>query len=385
MTTEYSFHEAANLFPMMEEEAHAGLCKDIAANGLLEPIWLHEGKILDGRNRYKACKETGTTPTFREWDGEGGAVTFACSLNLNRRHLSPSQKAVVAAQLEPLIAQESKKRQIRKPAATDSVMAKMPEQNEPHKTSREVAAALTGASPRNVQHVKAIAKIAPEKVQEIQEGKTTISKVLKEIKPEPGKPVRKKVESEVADPATILAAQYGVSVLNIKRDGAIAALLDLYPEKALAVLGGELSTAEAVREIWPRVEKPLPSQTPQRTDAISFAESAISLLNQINNDDPDRVPALVLVQEWITSRLSGGFDPNGDIEAQVLQHMQTGQGAATRIVKGLFGGDGNLAVDKLKTFNSWIGNTADKTTLKLLSSQIRAGATYRSDCSRTQE
>jgi hypothetical protein len=45
----YEFHRYANLFPLMEGPEFAELVEDIRANGLHEPIMLHEGKILDGR------------------------------------------------------------------------------------------------------------------------------------------------------------------------------------------------------------------------------------------------------------------------------------------------------------------------------------------------
>ena len=48
-------HEAADTFPMMDAERFAGHEADIAAHGLRVAITLCEGKILDGRNRYKAC------------------------------------------------------------------------------------------------------------------------------------------------------------------------------------------------------------------------------------------------------------------------------------------------------------------------------------------
>jgi ParB-like chromosome segregation protein Spo0J len=50
-------HELANLLPMQSASEFANLKADIAANGLLQPIWLFEGRILDGRNRYRACRE----------------------------------------------------------------------------------------------------------------------------------------------------------------------------------------------------------------------------------------------------------------------------------------------------------------------------------------
>jgi predicted HTH domain antitoxin len=94
------FHPIADLFPLMEGDEFEALCTDIAANGLLEAIWTAEGKIIDGRNRFRACQRTGTEPRFREWSGgEGSLVSFVVSLNLNRRHLNESQRAMLAAKL----------------------------------------------------------------------------------------------------------------------------------------------------------------------------------------------------------------------------------------------------------------------------------------------
>ena len=52
----YEAHPAAELFPLMDNVALAALIRDIKENGLQEPILLWEGKILDGRNRLKACE-----------------------------------------------------------------------------------------------------------------------------------------------------------------------------------------------------------------------------------------------------------------------------------------------------------------------------------------
>jgi N6-adenosine-specific RNA methylase IME4 len=94
------YHEVSSLFPLLEGAEYEALKADIAQNGLLEPIWLHpDGSIIDGRNRHRACVEMGTQPRFRTWNGEGSLVAFVVSLNLNRRHLNESQRAMVAARI----------------------------------------------------------------------------------------------------------------------------------------------------------------------------------------------------------------------------------------------------------------------------------------------
>ncbi|MBT9145469.1 MAG: hypothetical protein DDT42_01340 [candidate division WS2 bacterium] len=80
------FHEIANILPLMEGAEFDALVMDIKEQGLLEPIWLYEGKILDGRNRYRACEKAGVEPHFTEWI-EGKPFEFIISKNLKRRHL----------------------------------------------------------------------------------------------------------------------------------------------------------------------------------------------------------------------------------------------------------------------------------------------------------
>lgn len=98
---EYQFHDFANLFPLIEGEEFLALVDDIRAHGVREPIWLYEGKILDGRNRYRAAIEAGAEFNTREYEGDK-PLEHVVSLNLHRRHLNESQRAMVAARLANL-------------------------------------------------------------------------------------------------------------------------------------------------------------------------------------------------------------------------------------------------------------------------------------------
>ena len=99
--TQHSFHPFANAFPMLPPDELATLAKSIQQSGLREPIVLHrDGSILDGRNRYLACRVSQVEPRFTIYEGtDQDALAWVTDTNLHRRHLSESQRALVAARL----------------------------------------------------------------------------------------------------------------------------------------------------------------------------------------------------------------------------------------------------------------------------------------------
>jgi hypothetical protein len=57
------FHPLAKNFPLMNGSEFNELVADVKANnGLHEPITLYQGKILDGRNRHRACLKAKVEP-----------------------------------------------------------------------------------------------------------------------------------------------------------------------------------------------------------------------------------------------------------------------------------------------------------------------------------
>lgn len=218
------FHEITNIFPEMEDEEYRTLLEDIKEHGLCEPIWTYQGKIIDGRHRYRVCLELGIEPKFREWDGNGSLVDFVISLNLHRRHLTSSQRAAIAVEILPWLEKEANKRKIAalKQNQEKSILGKNREtdvEKLPHREgsnrelvlqkdnqlnknkqparsgqtimesfteqlsgkAREQAAKFTGTNPRYVSTAKKIKEKAPEVLEKVKEGRLTLPEAKKLI------------------------------------------------------------------------------------------------------------------------------------------------------------------------------------------------------------
>lgn len=95
------FHEYANLFPMMPDTELQELASDIKAHGQENPITSYNGKILDGRNRFRACQIANVDPQIIAYGGND-PLGYVISHNLKRRHLTDQQRAMVAKSLANL-------------------------------------------------------------------------------------------------------------------------------------------------------------------------------------------------------------------------------------------------------------------------------------------
>jgi 16S rRNA G966 N2-methylase RsmD len=96
-------HPAADLFPLATEDELEALADDIRKRGLILPVSLWDNPeqdtfLLDGRNRIAACELAGVEVRTRMYEG-GDPFGEVISLNVKHRHLSESQRGVIAAGL----------------------------------------------------------------------------------------------------------------------------------------------------------------------------------------------------------------------------------------------------------------------------------------------
>jgi hypothetical protein len=99
---QYEIHPIAKCYPKITGKDFTELRKSIRTQGLLNPITLYEGLILDGSNRYRACLEEDVKPTFRELPDGVNAIEYVVSQNESRRHLTVEQRAFIGAKLARL-------------------------------------------------------------------------------------------------------------------------------------------------------------------------------------------------------------------------------------------------------------------------------------------
>lgn len=167
-------HEAANIFPI-DDEHISDLAADIKKNGQKVAIELFEGKIIDGRRRFKACQVAGIEPLTKNVLPED-PISYVLSLNLHRRHLNPSQLAMVGARAREIYDREAKERQkasLKKGAAVP-VPANLPEREK--SDSRDAVGKAIGVSGKTIDHAtRVLNQAVPEVVKAVDEGRMAVS------------------------------------------------------------------------------------------------------------------------------------------------------------------------------------------------------------------
>lgn len=113
----YKVHPAASLFPLIEGEDFEDLVFSVKTLGVLQPIVVLKGMLIDGRNRLRAVtrlRKEGCTLDLpvKELGPEVESVSeYIFDCNVHRRNLTPDQTLGITAQVWPMIADEKKAKQ----------------------------------------------------------------------------------------------------------------------------------------------------------------------------------------------------------------------------------------------------------------------------------
>jgi hypothetical protein len=164
--------------------AIAGVSQDqaaallIAEHGLCEPIVeTPDELILDGRNRYRACLIAKVEPRYETYRGDD-PLAFLVSLNLKRRHLDESRRAMVAANIANLTHGGDRK---------SDQAANLPLEVVSPPISQAAAAEMLTVGERTVRSAAVVRDNgSPELIEAVERGKASVSaaEVAKLPKPE---------------------------------------------------------------------------------------------------------------------------------------------------------------------------------------------------------
>ncbi len=175
-TINYEVHPVAALFPYIEGDAFREFVEDIRVNGQREPVVLDpEGRLLDGRNRARACQALGIDVKETRYSGDD-AEAWIISHNVHRRHLTESQRSMIAAKLANL------------PNGVRSDRADLPSpigkgsKSTPVTRIRDAAAALNvGAS--SVSRAKTVLNSGDaDLIKSVETGETSVYKAEQQVK-----------------------------------------------------------------------------------------------------------------------------------------------------------------------------------------------------------
>jgi len=190
-------HPLSELLPPLGPEQFAALKDAIAHNkGLLKPVVLFDGKILDGRHRAIACYELGLPVRTIEFDPAWGSPAFFVYQNSLNREMTVSQKAAAAVEVADALAAEAESRSrsnLKKGSRPGNISV-------PQGESRDLAGSLWRVSGRYVSEAKAIREHDAKLYSAVRLGAVTIAQAKREIH-------RNKKRKALAKPAAAPSAQ----------------------------------------------------------------------------------------------------------------------------------------------------------------------------------
>lgn len=151
-----------SLLPELTAEEYSGLEEDIVKRGILDPIILWDGTIVDGHNRYEIAMvhqfpDTAIPTRDISFESKSQAMEWIINHQKSRRNLTKSQMVIAWGAYEKELAEEAKARQLasQNNNAGKAVSSNLNEQRKPIRTAKEVAKKI-GVSENTYRDMKYI-------------------------------------------------------------------------------------------------------------------------------------------------------------------------------------------------------------------------------------
>ena len=252
MDAEYEFHPIANACPLMNDAELESLIADIKANGLNKEIELYQGMVLDGRNRYRACKTANVpirTRNFAARD-DAHAVDYVVSANLRRKQYSVDQLSMSAQKLADMKVGGGGNQYTTKCIGENSPMQNQAEEAPvAAPISLKKAAEKDGVGYEAAKRARKVANKAPAAVEPVLQGKIKIKDAEKLIKEKGGKPTESDVQKLIEEKEKPKVKE---AAPKLREKPAKAHQKPEARAAAAAVVDGKTTEAEAVRCGIPR-------------------------------------------------------------------------------------------------------------------------------------
>jgi len=197
-------HPVCDLLPLMDGDDFRGLCSDIREHGLINPIVIHEGQILDGRNRFLACQDVGVKPSFIGWrqlyHGPMSVTRWIWSVNVERRHLTLDQVLALEVSVTAFEEREAAlkreksgksadgtaggrgRKKNRPPSTGEGLPNAKPHRDRSGETARKIANEV-GTTKHKAQQALNVQKADPDLLKQVARGETTLRSAAKKVQP----------------------------------------------------------------------------------------------------------------------------------------------------------------------------------------------------------
>lgn len=151
--------------PKLSTREFANLTEDIRQHGVLTPILVYKGKIIDGHNRYRICKEYNIPFETKEmnFSSDSEAIVWIIKEQVGKRNLTPFQRCEMVLKYEPEIRADIEKRR----KAAISYFRRTGEVMEAGSDTGAILGDMVGVSRNSIHRVKKILAMADEETKEL--------------------------------------------------------------------------------------------------------------------------------------------------------------------------------------------------------------------------